>query len=49
MMKKKGPCLTGWRLHSYRLKFTDADGKIIDLEAALPKDISALLQQLKKN
>ena len=36
-------------LHSYRLKFTDADGKMIDLEAELPKDIRALMQQLQKN
>lgn len=43
------PMLNRLALHSYRLKFTDADGKIIDLEAQLPKDIRALLQQLKKN
>ena len=36
-------------LHSYRLKFTNADGQLIDLEAELPKDIRALLNQLKKN
>lgn len=43
------PMLNRLALHSYRLKFTDADGKIIDLVAELPKDIRALLQQLKKN
>ena len=43
------PMLNRLALHSYRLKFTDADGQLIDLEAELPKDIRALLQQLKKN
>lgn len=42
------PMLNRLALHSYRLKFSDTDGKIIDLEAELPKDIRALLQQLKK-
>ena len=43
------PMLNRLALHSYRLKFTDADGQLIDLEAELPKDIRALLNQLKKN
>lgn len=43
------PMLNRLALHSYRLKFTDADGKVIDLEAELPKDIRALLNQLQKN
>lgn len=47
--EEERPMLNRLALHSYRLKFTDADGQMIDLEAALPKDISALLQQLKKN
>lgn len=47
--EEERPMLNRLALHSYRLKFTDADGKIIDLEASLPKDIRALLQQLKKN
>lgn len=42
------PMLNRLALHSYRLKFTDSDGKIIDLVAELPKDIRALLRQLKK-
>ncbi len=41
------PMLNRLALHSYRLKFIDADGTVIDLEAKLPKDIRALLQQLK--
>jgi len=47
--EEERPMLNRLALHSYRLKFTDADGKIIDLLAELPKDIRALLQQLKKN
>jgi len=47
--EEERPMLNRLALHSYRLKFTDADGKVIDLEAELPKDIRALLQQLKKN
>jgi 23S rRNA pseudouridine955/2504/2580 synthase/23S rRNA pseudouridine1911/1915/1917 synthase len=47
--EEERPMLNRLALHSYRLKFTDADGKMIDLEAELPKDIRALLQQLKKN
>ncbi len=43
------PMLNRLALHSYRLKFTDADRKVIDLEAELPKDIRALLNQLSKN
>ncbi len=47
--EEERPMLNRLALHSYRLKFKDADGKDIDLEAELPKDIRALLQQLKKN
>jgi 23S rRNA pseudouridine1911/1915/1917 synthase len=47
--EEERPMLNRVALHSYRLKFTDADGKVIDLVAELPKDIRALLQQLRKN
>ena len=47
--EEERPMLNRLALHSYRLKFTDTDGKIIDLKAELPKDMRALLQQLKKN
>ena len=47
--EQERPMLNRLALHSYRLKFADIDGKIIDLEAQLPKDIRALLQQIKKN
>ena len=46
--EEERPMLNRLALHSYRLKFTDTDGKLIDLEAELPKDIRALIQQLKK-
>ena len=46
--EEERPMLNRLALHSYRLKFTDNDGKPIDLEAELPKDIRALIQQLKK-
>jgi 23S rRNA pseudouridine955/2504/2580 synthase/23S rRNA pseudouridine1911/1915/1917 synthase len=43
------PLLNRVGLHSYQLKFKDAEGNAFDLTAELPKDIRALLQQLKKN
>jgi len=46
--EEERPMLNRLALHSYWLKFTDTDGKPIDLEAELPKDIRALIQQLKK-
>lgn len=47
--EEERPMLNRLALHSWRLKFTDADGNLIDLQAELPKDIRALLQQLRKN
>jgi 23S rRNA pseudouridine1911/1915/1917 synthase len=47
--EEERPMLNRLALHSYKLSFTDADGKVIDLVAELPKDIRALLQQLRKN
>ena len=43
------PLLSRLALHSYELKFIDQDKKAHDLTAELPKDMRALLQQLKKN
>lgn len=43
------PILNRVALHSYELHFTDVDGVEHDLIAELPKDIRALLQQIKKN
>ena len=42
------PLLNRLALHSLSLKFSDTNGKTIKLEAPLPKDLRALLQQLKK-
>ncbi|MBL0181722.1 MAG: RluA family pseudouridine synthase [Chitinophagaceae bacterium] len=47
--EEERPMLNRLALHSWRLKFIDEYGKIIDLQAELPKDIRALLQQLRKN
>jgi len=43
------PILNRLALHSYQLNFTDAKGNKFELEAPLPKDLKALLQQLRKN
>jgi 23S rRNA pseudouridine955/2504/2580 synthase/23S rRNA pseudouridine1911/1915/1917 synthase len=42
------PLLTRLALHSQLLRFTDATGKTHTIEAPLPKDLRALLQQLRK-
>jgi 23S rRNA pseudouridine955/2504/2580 synthase/23S rRNA pseudouridine1911/1915/1917 synthase len=43
------PMIARLALHSYQLKFTDADGVERDLIAEVPKEFRALMQQLKKN
>jgi len=43
------PLLNRLALHSWQLKFTDAEGTRHELEAPLSKDLKALLQQLRKN
>ena len=47
--EEERPILNRVALHSYQLKFKDAAGQSHDLTAELPKDIRALMQQLKKN
>ena len=42
------PILSRLALHSYLLHFQDANGEFHTLEAPLPKDMRALIQQLKK-
>jgi 23S rRNA pseudouridine1911/1915/1917 synthase len=42
------PILNRLALHAERLKFIDASGTVHELEAPLPKDMRALIQQLKK-
>lgn len=43
------PILHRLALHSYQINFTDRNGNKFNLEAPLPKDLKALLQQLRKN
>ncbi|MGI8583204.1 MAG: RluA family pseudouridine synthase [Chitinophagaceae bacterium] len=47
--EEERPLLSRLALHAYELKFKDQDNKDFDLKAELPKDMRALLQQLKKN
>jgi 23S rRNA pseudouridine1911/1915/1917 synthase len=47
--EEERPLINRLALHSHRLIFTDAMAKKHVLEAPLPKDMKALLQQLKKN
>jgi len=42
------PILGRLGLHAFQLSFKDSNGKTIDLEAPLPKDMRATLQQLAK-
>ena len=46
--EEERPILSRLALHASRLSF-QLDGKTYDLEAELPKDLRALLQQLRKN
>ena len=47
--EEERPLLSRLALHSYQLKFKDLENQEFDLKAELPKDMRALLQQLKKN
>jgi 23S rRNA pseudouridine1911/1915/1917 synthase len=42
------PILGRLALHAFQLSFKDRDGNVIELEAPLPKDMRATLQQLQK-
>jgi 23S rRNA pseudouridine1911/1915/1917 synthase len=46
--EEERPILQRLALHAYQLNFADTSGNIHSFEAALPKDLRALLQQLKK-
>ena len=43
------PILNRLALHSHQIKFVDTKGNKFELEAPLPKDLKATLQQLRKN
>jgi 23S rRNA pseudouridine955/2504/2580 synthase/23S rRNA pseudouridine1911/1915/1917 synthase len=42
------PILSRLALHAFSLRFTDVDGSMVSIEAPLPKDMRATLQQLEK-
>lgn len=46
--EEERPILGRLALHAFQLSFEDIDGKTIHLEAPLPKDMRATLQQLEK-
>ena len=46
--EEEKPILNRLALHAYQITFKDTSGKLIELEAPLPKDIRATLQQLAK-
>jgi 23S rRNA pseudouridine955/2504/2580 synthase/23S rRNA pseudouridine1911/1915/1917 synthase len=47
--EEERPILNRLALHAYSLGFRDLDAKEVTLEAALPKDLRATLQQLEKS
>jgi 23S rRNA pseudouridine955/2504/2580 synthase/23S rRNA pseudouridine1911/1915/1917 synthase len=47
--EEERPLMNRLALHSHQLKFKDVHANMHELEAPLPKDIKAVLQQLKKN
>jgi 23S rRNA pseudouridine955/2504/2580 synthase/23S rRNA pseudouridine1911/1915/1917 synthase len=47
--EEEKPILARTGLHAQRLHFTDMQGNEYDLTAEMPKDMRALLQQLRKN
>ena len=46
--EEEKPILARLALHAYRIKFIDAHGETLDIEAPLPKDLRALIAQLRK-
>jgi 23S rRNA pseudouridine1911/1915/1917 synthase len=46
--EEERPLVNRLALHSHQLNFKDASGNSFSLEAPLPKDLNALLQQLQK-
>ena len=47
--EEERPMINRLALHSYKLSFEDMNGKRLELEAAMPKEFRALMQQLKKS
>ena len=48
-VEEERPILARIGLHAQRLRFTDMEGNEYDFQAEMPKDMRALLQQLRKN
>jgi 23S rRNA pseudouridine955/2504/2580 synthase/23S rRNA pseudouridine1911/1915/1917 synthase len=46
--EEERPILGRLALHAWQLKITDLSGKLLELEAPIPKDLRATLQQLEK-
>lgn len=46
--EEERPLLSRLALHAWKLKFQDADGSTVELEAPLSKDLRAMLQQFGK-
>lgn len=46
--EEERPMLARLGLHAYRLQFTTRDGQQVSLDAPVPKDLRATLQQLEK-
>ena len=46
--EQERPLLARLALHAWQLKFTDTKGDTLNLEAVIPKDLRATLQQLEK-
>ncbi len=46
--EEERPLLNRLALHAWKLTFTEADGKKVELEAPVSKDLRALLQQFEK-
>ncbi len=47
--EEETPLLKRLALHSWKLKITDMNGKVYELEAPIPKDLRATISQLEKN
>jgi len=46
--EEERPLLNRLALHAWQLSFTDQNGELVEAEAPLPKDMRAVLQQLRK-
>jgi 23S rRNA pseudouridine1911/1915/1917 synthase len=46
--EEERPLLSRLALHAYKLEFEKEDGKLISVEAPLPKDMAAMVNQLNK-